>query len=213
MNNTSGFIYSIMEWVTRFAYVNLLWITFTVAGGVILGIFPATTAMFAVVRKWLTGNAEIPIFKTFWNFFKSDFLKSNLLGLFITGLGAIIVVDFLFIQVNVDDLLRLTYLPLYAFMILFLLFLFYIFPAFVHYDLKLGKTIKNAFLIMLISPLHSFLIVVCLVSVYFIMEALPALPFIFGASTYAFITMWLCLNTFTKIEKKAETTNSNNAAK
>ncbi|WP_077325527.1 YesL family protein [Virgibacillus siamensis] len=213
MNSTSTFIFNVMEWITRFAYVNLLWITFTLTGGVIFGVFPATTAMFAVIRKWLTGNTEIPVFKTFWNYFKHDFVKSNILGVFIIGIAVLIGLDFVFMQVNVNDLLRLMYLPLSVFMFLFLLFLFYIFPAFVHYDLKLGKIIRNTFLIMLISPLHSLLIFICLVSICFIMAELPALAFIFGASTYAFITMWLCLNAFTKIEKKAENTNSKNAAR
>ncbi|SEP82129.1 Uncharacterized membrane protein YesL [Virgibacillus subterraneus] len=204
MNSTSGFIYSVLEWITRFAYVNLLWIVFTLAGGIVLGIFPATVSLFAVIRKWLYGEADIPVFKSFWNFYKKDFIKSNLLGVFISGLVILIGIDFLFIEVNVNDLLRLTYLPLYIYMFLFLLFFFYIFPAFVHYDLKLRKVIKNAFLVMLITPLHSLLIIVSLISIYFIMEAVPALVFIFGASFYAFITMWLCLNAFSKVEKKGK---------
>ncbi|WP_404454877.1 YesL family protein [Virgibacillus necropolis] len=207
MNSTSGFIYSIFEWITRFAYVNLLWIVFTLAGGVVFGIFPATISMFAVIRKWLKGNTDLPVFHSFWSFYKNDFVKSNLLGLFIIGLAVLIGIDFWFMQVNVSDLLRLTYLPLYVFMLLFLLFLFYIFPAFVHYEEKIGKLIKNAFLLMLINPIHSFMIIICLVSSYFILEAIPALAFIFGASIYAFITMWICLNAFTKVEKRMERTN------
>lgn len=208
MNTTSGFINNIFEWITRFAYVNLLWILFTLAGGIVFGFFPATISLFAIIRKWLNGNSDLPVFRSFWSLYKTDFIKSNLLGLFIIGLVVLIGVDFWFIQVNMSDLLKLTYLPLYAFMFLFLMFLFYIFPTFVHYDLKLGKTIKNAFLIMLITPFHSFMIIICLVSIYFIVEVIPAVAFAFGASMYAFITMWICLNAFKKVEKKKEQSSS-----
>lgn len=202
MSNTSSVIYSIMEWITRFAFVNILWILFSLAGGIILGFFPSTIAMFAIVRDWLRGNSEVPVFKTFWKYFKKEFWKSNRLGLFIMAIFAIIGIDIWYIQINLNELLTWTYIPLLAFMLLFLLFLFYIFPAFVHYDLKIFKLVKNAFLIMLINPLNTILIILCLGSLYFVMRSIPALAFIFGGSSYAFITMWLCLNAFNKIQRK-----------
>lgn len=35
-------LYTVTEWIYRFAIVNLLWILFTIAGLVIFGFFPAT---------------------------------------------------------------------------------------------------------------------------------------------------------------------------
>src|SRR5699024_1499262 len=74
-------LYNILEWITKFAYVNLLWFVFTLAGGIILGFYPATVAMFAMVRDWLRGKSDLPVLKTYWNYYKTDFFKSNLLGL------------------------------------------------------------------------------------------------------------------------------------
>lgn len=204
MNTTSSVIYSILEWITRFAYVNLLWILFSLLGVIIVGFFPSTIAMFAIVRDWIRGDTEKPVFKTFWNYFKAEFWKSNRLGILLMVIVCIIGIDLWYIQINLNELLTWTYTPLFAFMVLFLLFLFYIFPAFVHYDLKLLQLIKNAFLIMLINPIHTILIVLCLGSLYFVMHAVPALAFIFGGSSYAFITMWLCLHAFNKIQRKQE---------
>ncbi|WP_099159559.1 YesL family protein [Virgibacillus ndiopensis] len=205
MNKTSGAIYSGLEWITRFAYVNLLWILFSLMGGIVLGFFPATTAMFTIVRQWIKGNSDIPVMKSFWEFYKADFWKSNRLGLFVAGIVAIIGIDIFYIQLN--NVLDWRNIPLYAFMLIFILFAFYVFPAFVHYDLKVLSVIKNAFLIMLISPLHSLLMIISLVSIYFIVQALPALAFIFGGSIYAFLTMGLSYNAFLKIEKRDSNNN------
>jgi uncharacterized membrane protein YesL len=204
MNNTRNALYSIMEWITRFAYINVLWILFSLVGGIILGFFPSTIAMFAIVRDWLRGNTDLPVFKTFWGYFKKEFWKSNRLGLVIMAIVLLIGIDIWYIQINLNNLFTWISIPLFAFMLLFLIFLFYIFPSFVHYDLKIVQLIKNALLIMLINPLHTFLIILCLGLLYFVMNFLPALAFIFGGSSYAFITMWACLHAFNKVQRKQE---------
>lgn len=195
-------LYNILEWITKFAYVNLLWFVFTLAGGIILGLYPATVAMFAMVRDWLRGKSDLPVLKTYWNYYKADFFKSNLLGIFINILIALIAVDIFYITLN--EQLTWTHIPLFAFTLVVILFLFYVFPSFVHFDLKVIPLIKNAFLIMIISPSYSFLIIVSLVSVYFIMKFIPALFFIFGGITYAFITTWLGLHAFNNVKQKRE---------
>ena len=202
MNSTNNFIYHVSEWITRFAYLNLLWLSFTVVGGVLFGFFPATIAMFAVTRQWLKGNTDKPILQSFWQYYRKDFLKSNLLGLFIVIIAIIIIADILYIKANNNEFLTWTYIPLFAFMLLFTMLLFYIFPTFVHYELKVGQVIKNATLIMLINPINTFLILLCLVPLFFIMKTLPALLFIFGGSSYAFITMWISLQAFNRAEIK-----------
>ncbi|TWT13297.1 YesL family protein [Planomicrobium sp. CPCC 101079] len=203
MNATSSFIYTILEWITRFAYLNLLWIVFTLAGGILLGFFPSTTAMFAVSREWLRGNTDKPVFKTFWSHYRTDFWKSNRLGLVVAAVIALIALDIFYIQGSAE-LLSWTYVPLFAFMLLFVLFLFYLFPSFVHYDIKVRSVIKNSFLLMLINPINNALILLTLVPLYFLMSLVPALAVIFGGSLYAFITMWFALHAFTKASGQTE---------
>ncbi|WP_188454870.1 YesL family protein [Virgibacillus oceani] len=200
MNSTGGAIYSFLEWITRFAYVNLLWILFSLLGGIVLGFFPAAIAMFSIVRQWIKGNTDIPIMKSFWEFYKADFWKSNRLGLFYAAIVVIITIDIFYIQVN--HVLDWRNIPLFAFMLLIALFTFYVFPAFVHYDLNVLSVMKNALLIMLISPVHSILMTISIVSIYLIIQVLPALAFIFGGSIYALITMGLGYHAFINVEKK-----------
>ncbi|ASF38472.1 hypothetical protein CEH05_04795 [Halobacillus halophilus] len=201
MNLFSGALYRMMVWITRLAYLHLLWILFTLAGAVIFGLFPSTTAMFAIVRDWLNGKTDRNLFSTFWIYFKAEFWKSNRLGLVVLGLLLLISLDVYYIR-SISGGVTWTYIPLFAFMFIFLLFLFYLFPVFVHYDLKIPAILKNTFLIMLISPVQSFFILVSLASLMLVFRSLPALAFLFGGSLYTFITMWLSLHAFRRIDRQ-----------
>ncbi|WP_053218506.1 YesL family protein [Virgibacillus senegalensis] len=195
-----GTLYNILEWITRFAYINLLWIFFTLVGGVLFGLFPATTAMFALIRQWLLGRSSLPVTTTFLSYYKKDFWKSNLLGLWI---GLIVVLIFIDIQFIQSTELKWTYVPLFSFMLLVLFYFFYLFPVFVHFELKIGGLLRHTFLIMLVNPVTTFFIVVCLTCMFILMRYLPALFFIFGGSVYAFITMWMSMHAFRKLAAKS----------
>src|SRR5690625_5218522 len=75
----SGY-YRLALWITRFAYLNLLWVVFTFVGLIFFGFLPATAAMFAVVRKWIGGEANIPVLPTFWKSYRKEFVKINIIG-------------------------------------------------------------------------------------------------------------------------------------
>src|SRR5690625_1946818 len=107
-----GGFYTLANWIMRLAYVNILWIAFSLVGIIILGFFPATIGMFTVIRKWIQGDGDIPIFTTFWATYKKEFLKSNLLGLFLSLIGYILYIDFIFLRQGVTGFLQFTYYPL-----------------------------------------------------------------------------------------------------
>src|SRR5690625_362565 len=93
-----GSIYRGSEWIMRLAYLNILWIAFSLMGLVVFGLFPATVSMFAVTRKWVMGDTEIPIFKTFWASYKTEFKQANIVGYIILVIGFFLYFDFLFDQ-------------------------------------------------------------------------------------------------------------------
>lgn len=202
MNSTRNVLYHIAEWITRLAYLNVLWVFFTIVGLGIFGFFPATAAMFAICRDWLNGKTGIPVFTSFWNYYRKDFFKSNVLGLLISFIVIIIAVDFYFIFVTSDTLIRWAYVPLLTLVILSMLFLFYVFPTFVHFDLKITGIIKTAFLVIFAKPLSTLVILICLAAMLVLMKLLPALAFIFGGSSIAYMLMWQSLFVFAKVTSK-----------
>ncbi|THE12499.1 DUF624 domain-containing protein [Bacillus timonensis] len=199
MSNTANRAYAATLWISKFAYINLLWLGFSLVGLIVLGFFPATMAMFAVVRKWLMGKTDVPVFHTFWSTYKAEFLKSNGLGLIIVIVGSLVILDLMFVK-N----LSVIQIPIYLFMFLVVLTLLYVFPVFVHYELKIVHIIKNAFLLMLINPLENLVMIVSLVTVFFVVKYIPGLGFFFGGSLTAAIIMSVCIRAFKKMEKKQE---------
>lgn len=198
----TSFLYRICEWVFRFAYVHVLWLFFTAMGLFLFGIFPSTIAMFTIVRKWILGDADIPILPTFWKNFKQTFLKANLLGLILTGTALLIMIEYMIIQHVDDPIIQFSKYPLLLFVINFLLTLCYVFPTYVHYELTLLQVIKNAFFIMLVNPLNNVIIILGLVFLFYIIQIVPAILYFFGGSLAAYILMWGSLRSFSNVEEK-----------
>lgn len=204
MSKTANRAYAATLWISKFAYLNVLWIGFSLVGLVVLGFFPATVAMFVVVRKWLLGDTDIPVFGTFWSTYKAEFIKSNGLGLILGVVGVLIVLDLFFIRNLGGSFVRAIQIPIYLFIFAAVMTLLYIFPVFVHYELKIVHMIKNSFLLMLINPLENVVMVISLVMVLFVVKYIPGLGFFFGGSLSAAIIMAACYRTFQKTERKKE---------
>ncbi|WP_368658766.1 YesL family protein [Metabacillus halosaccharovorans] len=199
-------LYTVSLWVTRLAYVNILWVSFTILGIVIVGFYPATTAMFAVIRKWVLGDHDIPIFKTFWSNYKKEFVKSNILGLFISIIAFIMYSSLNIISSLTIPTLKILYIPNGLVTLLFLLTILYIFPVFVHYDVKLTKVAKNAFIIMTINPIATFCMVVLSGFLVYMIHTFPGLIPFFSGSVIAFLLMFLSNYAFNRASKKVEMT-------
>ncbi|WP_088102056.1 YesL family protein [Halalkalibacter urbisdiaboli] len=202
-----GGFYRISEWIMRLAYINILWVAFTLLGLIVFGFMPATAAMFAIIRKWIMKDEDVPIFKTFWSYYKQDFVKVNLLGLSLAIIGYILYIDLQFLQTAAGSWIGILYIPVLVLSLVYYFMLLYIIPVFVHYELKLFQIIKNAFLIMVMNPLANISMIAGLVILYFIMISIPGLIVFFGASTVAFIIMGSAYLAFSKIQKKQEAQN------
>ena len=74
-------------WVMRLAYLNVLWILFSLAGLVVFGLMPATAAMFTVAREWAKGNTDAPVFSVF------KFPLTSLFRLFFVHFKSVRVID------------------------------------------------------------------------------------------------------------------------
>ncbi|WP_226642942.1 YesL family protein [Mesobacillus subterraneus] len=206
MNTLSNRAFAATEWITKFAYINLLWIGFSLAGLIVLGYFPATIAMFTIIRKWLKGETEIPIFRTFWTTWKSEFFRSNGLGLLVATVVALIVFNLVFVERSGDGFTSVIQIPIYLFMFAAIMTILYLFPVYVHFELKWFQIIKNSFLMMLISPIENIVMIAGIVAVLFVVKFIPALGFFFGGSLIAAIIMSAAYLVFGKMDRKRRVT-------
>ncbi|RXJ02571.1 DUF624 domain-containing protein [Anaerobacillus alkaliphilus] len=200
----NSFFYRICEWIMRFALLNFLWISFTLLGFIVLGFFPATVAMFTVVRKWIMKQSDIAIWKTFFTSYKSEWLRSNLFGIIILGLGGIIYLEFTVIKDTNDLLLQVSKYPLFLLFLLFCVLLLYGFPTYVHYRVRLYQVFKNSLLVSLINPFFTIVMVLGLALIYLLVKILPPLLLFFGGSASAYFIMWCCYQAFLNVQARKD---------
>jgi uncharacterized membrane protein YesL len=206
MNTLANRAYAATEWISKFAYINILWIGFSLAGLIVLGFFPATIAMFTIIRKWLKGETEIAIFRTYWTTWKSEFFRSNGLGLLVAAVVGLIVFNLVFVERSGNGFTSAIQIPIYLFMFAAIMTILYLFPVYVHFELKWFQMVKNSFLMMLISPIENIVMIAGIVAVLFVVKFIPALGFFFGGSLIAAIIMSAAYLVFGKMDRKRRVT-------
>ncbi|MFC4025047.1 YesL family protein [Oceanobacillus longus] len=197
--------YLFSVWAMRLAYLNLLWIAFTLIGLILFGIMPATAAMFSVVRKWVLEEQDIPVVKTFWRSYKKEFMQANAVGLILAVIGYLLIIGFQILRAQESITYFIASYGVVALMLLFCIIFLYIFPLFAHFNLKRLQYFRWSIMIGVIHPLLTIFLVITLIIMHVVtFYAFPAMLFFFGGSVSAYITMWGVSRTFGKYEKPRE---------
>ncbi|GGE49301.1 hypothetical protein GCM10011391_30160 [Pullulanibacillus camelliae] len=204
LGGLTGGIYRLCDWIMKFAYVNLLWLLFTIVGLGLFGIVPATASLFSVVRKWVMGETDVPVFKTFWKNYRTYFIKVNIMGLIYFIIGLVLYFDIAFFRHHTGTGATVLLVVLLMITVLYLITLMYFFPTFAHFDLSYGRYFKYTLLFGISSPVSTFIMVAGIVANYFLMNLIPGLLPFFGISGMSFVIMWAAYRTFTKIEQRKE---------
>lgn len=207
MNGIMNVLYRFCQWVTRLVYLNLLWGAFIILGLGVFGFFPATTAMFAVIRKWIMGDTDNPVMKTFWTFYKKEFMKSNLLGMILCLTGYMLYMDYYFLQ-GASGLIKLLTYPLILVILLFLFMLLYVIPISVHYEITTWKALKTSLLFVIMHPFVTITMAASCYIIYLIMKLIPGLIPLLGGSIITYILMAPTYYVFRKNQQKQETAYS-----
>ncbi|GAF63405.1 hypothetical protein BTS2_0296 [Bacillus sp. TS-2] len=195
-------LYKLTVWMMRLAYVNVLWLSFSLLGLVIFGFFPSTISMFTIVRHWIKGKEDIPIWSTFWQSYKQSFLKVNLWAPIIIGIGYILYRNLIFfVEMNNQVGGLLFYLSI-ALAIFYLLFVAFLIPVYVHFDIKGLEIFKYSFIISVSYPIQSFYIVLTSVVIIYLSSVFPAVAPFFSGSILSLLVMRFAYVVFMKIESK-----------
>ncbi|WP_018930622.1 YesL family protein [Gracilibacillus lacisalsi] len=199
---TSSFIYKVSDWIMKLSLVNLLWICFSILGLGFLGLFPATVAMYTVVRKWMKGNTDVSVMKTFIHAYKGSFLKANLLG-YISSVGGLVLYgDYLLVR-NMEGMQYMVMLLLLVTVsFYYLMMLFFVFPVYVHYDIKLMECFKYAFIIGASYPLRTIYILFVGFVVWYLTASFPIILLFFSGSVMSLVVMRFAYVAFKKTEER-----------
>ncbi|WP_130860538.1 YesL family protein [Gracilibacillus phocaeensis] len=188
--HSNGFQY-FFEWAAKLAYLNILWILYSLAGLFVLGIGPATASLFTIMRDKLKGNDDYIIWRRFHDVYRQSFWRLNQLMIPIYVVGAFIYLDFLFVQALPSSFV-IDYVVFPALLLLTTLFILgssYVFALYVYVEYPYGRHIKNAFLMVGLYPLSSIFIFAGLSVFSVILFIFPAIFPFYGISIPALIVI------------------------
>lgn len=234
-----GGFYRISEWIMRLSVTNVLWIVtafpafffiltimmaqdeaqvqaslFAIAVLSPFTLFPSTSAMFALARKWVMGDADVGLLRTFFRSYKENYKQSMFGGIIFIVLLVVLFFNLQFYSSQGGYAALLTYLFI-ALMVLLVVSIFNFFCITVHLHMKTLQVVKNAVLITVGQPFRSILISLSCAAILYISFTqfnMVLLPF-FTGSVIAMITFWHFHNGFRKIMDKQQKLEAERAEK
>ncbi|MTH54942.1 DUF624 domain-containing protein [Bacillus mangrovi] len=181
-----------------FMLVNVIWFISCLP---IITIFPATAALFAVVRQhYLKKESEAGLMKTYWNHFHRTFRQHWKLAIGWTAAAMLIAAD-LFWAKAANQVIFETALSVLVF--LFLLVSLYIFAAAVHFDADSKGVIRNSLIILVAFPLKAIFLGLSLYLFFMLILAFPA-AILMLPSLYTALVFGSCMDLFTKYTQQAD---------
>ncbi|MGG0737666.1 YesL family protein [Niallia taxi] len=186
---------SIFTSILNLVYVNVLWVLFTLLGLGVFGIGPSTYALVSICRQWIRGN-RIPVFETYWKYYKENFKESVLISWIYLFVGFVIAVDLLTV---INWYLRAALL-IVGF--IYLLSLVYIFPIMAHYNWN-GILLKMKMSLLFGIACLQYSLLFFLVAGVLYWAAITFFPGVltfFGVSFLFFLITWTANQVFTRME-------------
>lgn len=240
MRGLMGGFYRLSEWIMRLSVTNLLWLLTSLpfwlflfnalftpeavaqwqATTVILAIlapftfFPATSAMFSVARKWVLGDTDVPLLRTFFRSYKQNFLQAMLGGILYAVLFAVLIIDFQVYLKQLTTFQVVAYLFM-ALMLLMVISLLHFFSLLSHFHMKTTQLLKNALILTIGRPVRSIIMAVGATAVLFLSVKFTFLiPFFFGSiiAVYTFYNFNLIIQKMMLLKDNADAVNVEDAS-
>lgn len=182
------------------AYINLLWIAFSLLGLVFFGLFPATVSMLHVLKKLLE-NEEVKIFELYKKVYKQEFKKANIIGWLLTLFGSIILIDLLFILNNEGVFFTVLSFVLFLLLFIYISISLYIFPIISYYQLSVLNYVKYAFVFSVSFPHYTLLILISYLFIISLFITFPLLLPLFCASAFGMILVIVSNKTIKRVNR------------
>jgi uncharacterized membrane protein YesL len=195
MNILDSKLYRWLEVFANFLLLNLLWLLACIP---VLTIYPATAAMFAVVRDWVR-KKDVGDIQAFFLRFRENFKQSFVIGIVWTLSGIALVLDFYLVNQLPSGLRTILYLVLSLMLLLYTFTSVYLFPVMVHFDTTWPVVLKNSLLLgigRLLTTVQCLLVIVTMISV----SVFAPFTLLISGSTTAYIVYRLCDREFRRVE-------------
>lgn len=128
----------------------LFWVSLSMP----LFFFPGTSAMFSMTRKWVMGDTDAPLLKTFFRSYKENFKQAALGGVVFVLLGYVLYADYRF-YISQDSGWNILGIVFIVFAVLYAAALVNFFSLLAHLNMKFWQLLKNTFLLTIGAPVNS----------------------------------------------------------
>lgn len=195
----------VMRFLSRVADLMILNILVLVTSIPVITIGASFTAMHYVLIK-MVRNEETYIVKMYFKSFKENFVQSTIEWIIIMLIGGVFAGDYFVFVRSGHEFSTVFMISVLTVFVLFLMSVMYVFPLQARFYNKISKTLKNAFLIMILNFPKSILMIVMYalpVVLFFISDF--AVPFLimFGVSVPGLGAVYLYRKVFERFEPAA----------
>jgi uncharacterized membrane protein YesL len=184
-------------WAVR---LNVLWIAFTLLGGVVLGVGPATVAAYTLARRHSRGET-FQALPAFWEVYRREFVRASLLVLPLAVVAVVLAGNYLYFTALGPAMAGWRVATLVALVALASVGS-YLGPLYVHYELPLPAYLPKASLLAITRPASSVLLLFVLAAIVFATVAAPILALLLSVGAWICLNTWLCLRFFEENEAR-----------
>jgi uncharacterized membrane protein YesL len=186
-------LYAVFDEVWWTARLNLLWLAFTLLGGVVLGVGPATVAAYGLARRHAQGKSTTV--GDFAAIYRKEFKSGSLLVLPIAAVFTLLIGYYEYFTGPMRTLILIA-------LVLVAATASYLLPLYVHYDLRPRAYVPTASLLALTRPAATILLLFLLTAVVFATASLPILGPTLAVGAWIHLNTWLCLRFFAENEAR-----------
>lgn len=208
MGNNYGFVstgfYRLLEWLWFFIYLNLLWLGFTLLGVIVVGVLPATLAVMAVMQRFVTGDKDFSIFRSFFEAFKTHFFKANIIGLFIGVLSYLLWFNYHYLLTTTGGEAILLALGWNVTLVVVIVFVLYSFPLYLYQPKHLKTLVKDSLLLVLATPLSFLSMVISVGLVGAFLSIVPGMIPFLGIALLSWVMMWNMHQALLRVARKKD---------
>jgi uncharacterized membrane protein YesL len=223
MRGFIGGFYLISQWVMRLSITNILWIIFNLPiiyfiinllfldnrQSFLLNIlvltfllplifFPATTALFGVVRRWGIKDFDAPLVRLFVSYYKLNYIRSLLGGVIIVPIWVVLFMNFLYYSDRFGTTAMIVFMIVAMFLVVITC---HFFSITVHMEMNLLDSLRSSIYLCFGNVFHSVAIFLTIGLIFYVSFYLVTflVPLLLG-SLFSYVAFLGYFRSFTRVQ-------------
>lgn len=212
MNKHTGtyrLTYTVGQWLVFLLQLNFIWLFFVLKGGILFGLFPASTAMIQTLfYRFERKEAPLNLWQYYSAHFSKHFKEANILGYIYLSIMLLLYVDLRVAGQLIQN--RFVHGSLLVLFIFSFFLGLHLFTCFARYELTIRHYFKQSFFLMISSILETIAIVLGIFLATAISTLFPILMILTLSPLILLPMSYFSLQAMHKIEKNNQGSSSIN---